>query len=179
MLASLLSWGFSLVFGGLLVRALARRTELRMDYRAAAAGQPGQHAAGAGGDHRRIAVHRNHLPVAVERADRGADPGLAADRLVDRAGRRQRPHRRGFPRCRAGRAGTAAATHASWRMAGVQPAADRAALAAGVRLAVQRVRQQAGGHRHRQPQHLQLPVHLVGPAAALAAAHSRCTAASP
>ncbi|KAG1548498.1 hypothetical protein G6F50_013442 [Rhizopus delemar] len=55
-------------------------------------------------------------------------------------------------------------------MAGVQPAADRAALAAGVRLAVQRVRQQAGGHRHRQPQHLQLPVHLVGPAAALAAA---------
>ena len=37
MLASLLSWGFSLVFGGLLVRALARRTDLRMDYRAAAA----------------------------------------------------------------------------------------------------------------------------------------------
>ena len=37
MLTSLLSWGFSLVVGGLLVRALARRTELRMDYRAAAA----------------------------------------------------------------------------------------------------------------------------------------------
>lgn len=37
MLASLLSWGFSLVFGGLLVRALARRPELRMDYRAAGA----------------------------------------------------------------------------------------------------------------------------------------------
>ncbi|GAA0694032.1 short-chain fatty acids transporter [Dyella sp. SG562] len=37
MLASLLSWGFSLVFGGLLVRALARRGELRMDYRAAGA----------------------------------------------------------------------------------------------------------------------------------------------
>ncbi len=37
MLASLLSWGFSLVFGGLLVRALARRQELRMDYRAAGA----------------------------------------------------------------------------------------------------------------------------------------------
>jgi short-chain fatty acids transporter len=37
MLASLLSWGFSLVFGGLLVRALARRRELRMDYRAAGA----------------------------------------------------------------------------------------------------------------------------------------------
>ncbi|TGV31102.1 TIGR00366 family protein, partial [Mesorhizobium sp. M8A.F.Ca.ET.142.01.1.1] len=34
---SLLSWGFSLVFGGLLVRALARRAELRMDYRAAGA----------------------------------------------------------------------------------------------------------------------------------------------
>jgi short-chain fatty acids transporter len=37
MLASLLNWGFSLVFGGLLVRALARRTNLRMDYRAAGA----------------------------------------------------------------------------------------------------------------------------------------------
>ena len=37
MLASLLSWGFSLVFGGLLVRALARRKELNMDYRAAGA----------------------------------------------------------------------------------------------------------------------------------------------
>lgn len=37
MLASLLSWGFSLVFGGLLVRALARRTDLKMDYRAAGA----------------------------------------------------------------------------------------------------------------------------------------------
>jgi short-chain fatty acids transporter len=37
MLASLLSWGFSLVFAGLLVRALARRPELDMDYRAAGA----------------------------------------------------------------------------------------------------------------------------------------------
>ncbi|HEY8011553.1 MAG TPA: TIGR00366 family protein [Rudaea sp.] len=37
MLASLLNWGFSLVFGGLLVRALARRTNLQMDYRAAGA----------------------------------------------------------------------------------------------------------------------------------------------
>jgi len=37
MLASLLNWGFSLVFGGLLVRALARREDLAMDYRAAGA----------------------------------------------------------------------------------------------------------------------------------------------
>jgi short-chain fatty acids transporter len=37
MLSSLLSWGFSLVFAGLLVRALAKRRELRMDYRAAGA----------------------------------------------------------------------------------------------------------------------------------------------
>ena len=37
MLASLLNWGFSLVFGGLLVRALARREALKMDYRAAGA----------------------------------------------------------------------------------------------------------------------------------------------
>ncbi len=36
-LASLLNWGLSLIFGGLLVRALAQRAELRMDYRAAAA----------------------------------------------------------------------------------------------------------------------------------------------
>ena len=35
MLASMLNWGFSLVFGGLLVRALARRETLKMDYRAA------------------------------------------------------------------------------------------------------------------------------------------------
>jgi short-chain fatty acids transporter len=37
MSASLLNWGLSLVFGGLLVRALARREELHMDYRAAGA----------------------------------------------------------------------------------------------------------------------------------------------
>lgn len=35
--SSLLSWGFSLVFAGLLVRALARRRTLDMDYRAAGA----------------------------------------------------------------------------------------------------------------------------------------------
>lgn len=35
-LASLLNWGLSLIFGGLLVRALAQRVELKMDYRAAA-----------------------------------------------------------------------------------------------------------------------------------------------
>lgn len=35
--ASYLQWALSLVLGGLLVRALARRTELNMDYRAAAA----------------------------------------------------------------------------------------------------------------------------------------------
>jgi len=37
MLSSLLNWGLSLVFSGLLVRALARRSDLRMDYRAAGA----------------------------------------------------------------------------------------------------------------------------------------------
>ena len=37
MAASLLNWGFSLIVGGLLVRALAERRELRMDYRAAGA----------------------------------------------------------------------------------------------------------------------------------------------
>lgn len=37
MLTSLLSWGFSLIFSALLVRALAKRVGLRMDYRAAGA----------------------------------------------------------------------------------------------------------------------------------------------
>src|ERR1700676_87899 len=37
MLTSLLSWGLSLIFSGLLVRILARRADLRMDYRAAGA----------------------------------------------------------------------------------------------------------------------------------------------
>lgn len=37
MLSSFLSWGLSLIFGGLLARALARRTGLGMDYRAAGA----------------------------------------------------------------------------------------------------------------------------------------------
>lgn len=37
MLVALLHWGLSLIFSGLLVRALARRTDLRMDYRAAGA----------------------------------------------------------------------------------------------------------------------------------------------
>lgn len=37
MLASLFNWGLSLVFGGLLARALAERDDIRMDYRAAGA----------------------------------------------------------------------------------------------------------------------------------------------
>ena len=37
MASSLLNWGMSLVFSGLLVRALARRGDLKMDYRAAGA----------------------------------------------------------------------------------------------------------------------------------------------
>lgn len=37
MTTSLFNWGISLIFSGLLVRALARRSELRMDYRAAGA----------------------------------------------------------------------------------------------------------------------------------------------
>ena len=37
MLSSFLSWGLSLIFGGLLARSLARRADLRMDYRAAGA----------------------------------------------------------------------------------------------------------------------------------------------
>jgi short-chain fatty acids transporter len=46
MLTSLLNWGMSLVFSGLLARALARRSDLQMDYRAAGAaaylGGPGR-----------------------------------------------------------------------------------------------------------------------------------------
>lgn len=36
-LAALLNWGFGLIFAGLLVRALGRRRDLKMDYRAASA----------------------------------------------------------------------------------------------------------------------------------------------
>jgi short-chain fatty acids transporter len=37
MVASLLNWGLSLIFGGLVARALAERTDIRIDYRAAGA----------------------------------------------------------------------------------------------------------------------------------------------
>ncbi|HYZ61810.1 MAG TPA: TIGR00366 family protein [Acetobacteraceae bacterium] len=37
MLASLLNWGLSLIFGGLIARALAQRSDIRLDYRAAGA----------------------------------------------------------------------------------------------------------------------------------------------
>jgi short-chain fatty acids transporter len=37
MIASLFNWGLSLIFGGLLARVLAERTDIRMDYRAAGA----------------------------------------------------------------------------------------------------------------------------------------------
>jgi len=37
MVASLFNWGISLIFSGLLARAMARRTDMRMDYRAAGA----------------------------------------------------------------------------------------------------------------------------------------------
>ena len=37
MLVSLISWAISLIFSGLLARAMARRTEINMDYRAAGA----------------------------------------------------------------------------------------------------------------------------------------------
>src|SRR3546814_759591 len=136
----------------------------------AAAGQPGEHAAGAGGDHRRAAVLRDDLPVAVDRADRDPDHRVARRRLVHRPDRRRRAHRaRVHRRVRRAGAGTAAA-HAPGRVARIQPAADRTAVAAGVRLAVWRVRQQAGGDRDRQPRPLQPAVPVAGPAAALAAA---------
>ena len=87
MLASLLNWGLSLIFGGLLVRALAERRELKMDYRAAAAaaylglgatwamglvllcgatpGERGKPSQEPPADHRRHSVLRNNLLVAV------------------------------------------------------------------------------------------------------------------
>ena len=37
MIASLFNWGLSLIFGGLLARAIAERRDIRMDYRAAGA----------------------------------------------------------------------------------------------------------------------------------------------
>jgi short-chain fatty acids transporter len=90
MLASLLSWSFSLVFGGLLVRALARREDLRMDYRAAGAAaylglgavwamglsssaaqlrQSQKHAARLAQHHRRAAFQSDDFPMAIDPAD--------------------------------------------------------------------------------------------------------------
>ena len=95
MLTSLLNWGMSLIFSGLLVRALARRTGLQMDYRAAgAAGYLGLGATWALGlsssaaqlqanaaslpkpllaDHRRHPVLADDLPLAVDGDRRGSD----------------------------------------------------------------------------------------------------------
>ena len=117
MLTSLLSWGFSLVFGGLLVRALAKRTELRMDYRAAgAAAYLGLGAVWAMGlsssaaqlqanpasmppalarDHRHPPVLANDPAVAVDRADGRVDRGVDRDCVVDRARGRGRARRAG------------------------------------------------------------------------------------
>ena len=103
MLASLLSWGLSLIFGGLLARAIARRTDLRIDYRAAgaaaylglgatwalglssSAAQLQANAASlppdAAADHRRDPLHRDDLPLAVDGARRGADRDLDGDRV--------------------------------------------------------------------------------------------------
>ena len=87
-LVSMLNWGLSLVFSGLLARAIARRTDLRTDYRALGAAAylglgavwalglsssaaqlqatPGLAAAGAARDHRRARLrhHDPHLAVA-------------------------------------------------------------------------------------------------------------------
>lgn len=45
-LLSLVNWGLSLIFSGLLVREMARRTDLRLDYRAAGAASTWGWAAG-------------------------------------------------------------------------------------------------------------------------------------
>ena len=86
MLTSLLSWGLSLIFSGLLVRVLARRADLRMDYRAAgaaaswprrdlgaraqlifraAAGERGELAKVAAADHGRHSVLGDDLSLAI------------------------------------------------------------------------------------------------------------------
>ncbi|MGN5477538.1 TIGR00366 family protein [Cupriavidus basilensis] len=107
--ASLLHWAISLIFAGLLAKALARRTELRMDYRAAgaaaylgigatwamglsssagaAAGKPGKHSPEPAADHWGNSVQRDHLSVAEPGSDGGLARGLNADRILDRAGR--------------------------------------------------------------------------------------------
>ena len=105
MLTSLLNWGMSLVFCGLLVRALARRTDLQHGLSRRRRRRPisGSAPPGRSGSARRprscrptpaslpkplLADHRRHpvladdLPVAIDGDRRGSDRGLDRDRAV-------------------------------------------------------------------------------------------------
>ena len=191
MLASLLSWGLSLIFGGLLARAIARRADLRMDYRAAGAaaylglgatwalglssvrgaapGQRREPAQDATADHRRDPVHRDDLPLAVHGHRPRADRGLGRDRDLVGAVRRRgrdcaRPRRRPHPT-----PGGPGASPAAGRVARARAAADDPAGRAGARLAGAGVHPAERHRRDLEPEHLQLPVPHARPAAALAA----------
>ena len=107
MFASLLNWGLSLIFTGLLVLALARRRDLKMDFRAAgaaaylgsrrdlgarafvfrrpASGQWGEPAQSPAADHRRHPLHRNDLSLAIHGRHRHPYRHLNRHRDVFRA----------------------------------------------------------------------------------------------
>ena len=147
MLASLLNWGFSLIFGGLLVRALARREDLQMDYRAAGAaaylGLGASWAMGLSSSAAQLQANPASIPkplLAITGvipfsetiflwqsigADRDPDRRVGADRVVVGAGRqRRRRPRSGYIEKETRRAAPVAATPAAERMAGAQSAAD-------------------------------------------------------
>ena len=149
-LASLLNWGLSLIFGGLLVRALAQRAELRMDYRAAAAAaylglgatwamglsssaaqlqaNPAQPAEVAAADHGRDPVLRDDLPVAVGGGDARPARRFGAHRHLVRARARHGGDGAGDGhRSREGRRNQGGAAEAARRVAGALAAAHGAA----------------------------------------------------
>ena len=141
MLSSLLNWGMSLIFSGLLVRELARRSDLGMDYRAAGAAaylglgatwalglsssaaqlqaNPGEPAQVPDADHRHHPLLRYDLSLAVHDAVRDPDRCLNNDLLVVRPdksprGDGERAWRR-YSNCRP----HASSTPAAQRMAGI------------------------------------------------------------
>ena len=191
MLASLLSWGLSLIFGGLLARAIARRTDLRMDYRAAGAaaylGLGATWALGLSSSAAQLQANAASLPktllpitgvipftetiflwqsmVMAARADRALDRDRDLVGAVGRQRRdRARPRRRSRPA-----PGGAAATPAAGRVARAFAAAHHPAGGAGAGLADPGIRPPERHRRDLEPEHLQFPVPDAGPAAALAA----------
>ena len=192
MSVSFLNWGLSLIFGGLLARAIARRKDLPVDYRAlGAAAFMGLGAVWALGlsssaaqlqataaslppallkitGHPGLRHHDLHLAVAADaghpdRADR-------RDRALLRAPGRRRSDRRGPGRRPGRRAERGRAALPAGRMARIQPDPADPGRPADAGLAGLAVPDQAVPDRRQQPQRLPAGLPHPGPGAARHAA---------